>query len=568
MNISMRLLFFLLATVLVTPLFAQRSPGKYWVQFADKTGSPFSIQHPEDYLSQKSIDRREKIGFPINEQDLPVNPTYVQGVLALGNTRLHHTSKWMNAMTVEIIDTALVQSWRESVLQLPYVVEVRKVLAHSNGGSSFGTKEEQMEEEAFAKINGEMDSSKYGPSFHQIAMINGHLLHQLGYEGQGMNIALLDGGWFATNTLPAFEALFSEGRIKQTRDFVTPAADSVFFKSTHGTFVLSHMAGIISDSLYGTAPKANYYLFRTEDVDREYLIEEDNWLAAAEYCDSLGIDVINSSLGYSEFDDSTMNHTYADMDGNTCVASRAADMAAQRGILVVNSAGNSGNSPWYYITAPSDGDSVLCVGAVNADRLHAEFSSFGPSADGDVKPNICTMGERTIFAAMDSTIRTGNGTSFSSPIMAGAAACLWQAFPHKTNMEIFRAIEQSASLYANPNDSLGHGIPDMWRAFQLLQNGQGEGQGQLTIYAYPNPTSNQVKVQWNGVVNDQSFYYVSDAQGKEVLKGNSWCYVAEKQYNELVLDMSNWSDGMYYFRLQMEGASETISLQKITPHTR
>lgn len=563
----MRFLLFFILICFGAPIAAQHSPGKYWVQFADKTGSPFSINEPEQFLSNKSIERRTKIGFPINEQDLPVNPSYVQGVLAIGNARLHHTTKWMNAMTVEIIDTSLVQFWQNEVLQLPYVVEVRRVLANSNGSSRFGTKQVELEEET-NRLFSFIDSTKYGPSFRQISMINGHLLHQLGYEGQGMKIAVLDGGWFATNTLPAFDALYNEGRIIETRDFVTPQADSVYFKSTHGTFVLSHMAGIIPDSLYGTAPKASYYLFRTEDVDREYLIEEDNWLAAAEYCDSIGVDIINSSLGYSEFDDSTMNHTYADMDGNTTVGSRAADMAAQRGILVVNSAGNSGNSPWHYITAPSDGDSVLCVGAVNSIRLHAEFSGFGPSADGEVKPNICTMGERTVFAATDSTIRTGNGTSFSSPIMAGAAACLWQAFPNKTNMEIFRAIEQSAHLYNNPNDSLGYGIPDMWRAYQLLQLGQSEGLGEMTVVAFPNPSSGQVKLQWSGIANDKSAYYVFDSQGKKVLDGNTWCYLAEKKYNELVIDMSSWADGMYYFRIDMEDASQTVSLQKVTPQTR
>jgi len=564
----MRFFLFIIAAFFAAPLLSQHSPGKYWVQFADKTGSPFSISEPEDYLSAKSIARRSKIGFPINEQDLPVNPHYVQGVLALGNAHLHHTTKWMNAMTVEIIDTSQVQQWRSAVLQLPYVVEVRRVLANANGASRFGTKEIGDEDKKVSKSSGVMDTTKYGPSFRQISMINGHLLHQLGYEGQGMEIAVLDGGWFATNTLPAFDALYQEGRIKETRDFVTPNADSVYYKSTHGTFVLSHMAGIIPDSLYGTAPKANYHLFRTEDVDREYLIEEDNWLAAAEYCDSIGIDIINSSLGYSEFDDPTMNHTYEDMDGNTCVGSRAADMAAQRGILVVNSAGNSGNSPWHYITAPSDGDSVLCVGAVNSERFHAEFSGFGPSSDGDVKPNICTMGERTVFAATDSTIRTGNGTSFSSPIMAGAAACLWQAFPHKTNMEIFRAIEQSAHLYANPNDSLGCGIPDMWRAYQLLQSSQGSGIGELEVLAYPNPTSASIKVQWTGEKNDVSFYYVFDSSGKKILSGDQWCYLDDKKYNELSIDMSGWADGMYFLQLEMEETYQTVSLQKITPQTR
>ena len=309
------------------------------------------------------------------------------------------------------------------------------------------------------------------------------------------------------------------------------------------------------DSLIGTAPDASYYLFRTENPESEYLIEEDNWVAAAEYADSLGVDIINSSLGYSRFDDPTMDHTYADMDGNTTRSAIAGDIAASKGILVVNSAGNSGHQPWFYITSPSDGDSVLCVGAVNANAHRAFFSSFGPSADGDVKPNVMTMGQATVFADLDGTIRTGNGTSFSSPIMAGGAALLLQATKgRKTNMEIFRAIEASAHRYNYPSDSLGYGIPDLWKALLDLNKPIAQNLREDLVVIFPNPATDRIHIaaQWlQGL--DQVVYDMYDITGRKVLSGKSMLTAGpDKSVVTINWPEAQFAPGEYFIELRSD----------------
>jgi hypothetical protein len=304
-------------------------------------------------------------------------------------------------------------------------------------------------------------------------------------------------------------------------------------------------------------------LFRTENPLSEYVAEEDNWVAGAEVADSLGVDIINSSLGYSEFNDSTQNHTYSDMDGNTTRCSIAADMAAARGILVVNSAGNSGDDPWRYITAPSDGDLVLAVGAVSADSSHAWFSSFGPSADGDVKPNVCTMGRLASYAALDSTIRQGNGTSFSAPVMAGMAACLWQAFPWASASEIKEAIEQSAHLRSAPNDSLGYGIPNMWKAFMYLRNDAVEAKGELNARVFPNPCGDFLSLTLEAADAGNAKVDIYDVQGRHVLARQELMGIAEKQYYQSSIPVAALSAGQYFLKVTANGKESVVQFQKV-----
>jgi serine protease AprX len=556
----MKLFFSLIIICMAECLHAQTSPGKYWVRFADKNNSPYSLANPTAFLSDKCVARRLQFNLGFDQKDIPVNENYINQVLATGNCTLHNKSKWFNAITIATEDTALI----ETIALLPFVAEVRSVpvLQHNE------QKVEKLldvvltkKSNAAAEITTSNQSELYGPSFRQIEMLNGHLLHELGYNGQGVDIAVLDAGWSRTNILPAFDALRSEGRLKQTKDFVYTNDNNVYYASNHGTYVLSLMAGSIADSLLGTAPAANYFLFRTENPDSEYITEEDNWVAAAELCDSLGIDIINSSLGYSLFDDSNMNHSYADMDGNTTRCSIAADIAAQKGILVVNSAGNSGDNPWHYITAPSDGDSVLCVGATRADGTHAFFSSFGPSSDGQVKPNVSAMGFACVIADMDSTIRTGNGTSFSSPIIAGMAACLKQAFPNKNNIQLLRAIEQSAHLYNTPNDSLGNGIPDFWKAFLILQGNNMESAGELNATAFPNPCHDYLNV----VIEDENacnvHYTVYDLLGKKTFESSAFLQsgaVGVLQLNQAIKTLAN---GIYLLKLSVDTKQTTLRFE-------
>ena len=299
-------------------------------------------------------------------------------------------------------------------------------------------------------------------------MLAGHVLHSMGHEGQGKKVAIFDGGFSSVYRMPAFDSLYANNRILGTRDFVE-GDEFVYEASSHGTQVLSCMAANLPYLVMGTAPGASYYLFKTEDVGSEFKIEEFNWVAAAEYADSLGIDVINSSLGYTTFNDETMNYSYEDLNGKTGICSRGADIAVEKGMLVVNSAGNEGDGSWKYIGTPADGINVISVGAVKSNGSRASFSSYGPTPDGRIKPNVSAQGSRAIVAGMKGyAVTSTDGTSFSSPIMAGMVTTLWSAFPNKTNWEIKDAIEASGNQSTKPDSSLGFGIPDFFRAYVYL----------------------------------------------------------------------------------------------------
>ena len=290
-------------------------------------------------------------------------------------------------------------------------------------------------------------------------------MQDLGFRGQGMHIAIIDAGFFRANELNALEDVFNEGRILSTRDFVN-GGESVYEDHQHGTMVLSVIAGSIDGEFKGTAPLASFHLLRSEDVGSETLLEEYNWIAAAEYADSVGVDIINTSLGYTTFDDTLQNHTYADLDGNTTVIAQAADIAASKGILLCISAGNSGASAWQYISTPADADSVLAVAAVDSNGTYAFFSSVGPASDNDIKPNVASVGWNTyLISPFTGEVIQGNGTSFSAPMMTGMVACLWQSLPGKTNIEIMRLVEESSSQFSSPDSLLGYGLPNIFNAY-------------------------------------------------------------------------------------------------------
>ncbi|MFM7311302.1 MAG: S8 family serine peptidase [Flavobacteriales bacterium] len=453
-----------------------------WVQFTDKNNSPYSLNHPEAFLSQDGIDLRKRRDIPFDALDLPVNPNYVDQVLQVTGGGLHVKSKWLNGIVIQVADSVML----EPLAQLSFVSGFQKVkssIAHGEFPS-------WSEQKRRAVADSCEEALEYGYAQRQVTMLNAHRIHALGWTGQGVRIAQFDAGWTRTDMLPCFQRLRNEGRIRLAKDIVFHDDALLYSGNNHGTFVLSTMAGSESDSLIGLAPDADYYLFRTEDPFSESPIEEINWVVAAEMCDSIGMDIITSSLGYSLFDDASLNHSYADMDGNTCWSSRGADIAAKKGMLVFVSAGNSGANAWHYITAPSDADSVVCVGAVNANEMHAAFSGFGPSSDGEVKPWVVAMGQGTAFADLDSTYRTGNGTSFSCPIMAAGTACLMSAFPDRSNMQWKAALAESSSLWAQPNDSLGYGIPDFFEMYLKL--------AQIQVYpgqpsAFPNPCTDHLR---------------------------------------------------------------------------
>ncbi|MEM9051646.1 MAG: S8 family serine peptidase, partial [Bacteroidota bacterium] len=459
---------------------AQVGENRYLVYFADKDNTPYSIEEPEQFLSVRAINRRLNQSISITVEDLPVDPAYIQQILDLGEVELIYPLKWFNAVLIESADSAKI----DEIEDLAFVVGTRM--------STFINNDLDQESIDSKFTSYRKNEEEYGPSFNQIDMINGLPLHEAGFKGEGVWVGVFDGGFSFTNTALALEEFMESGRLLGTKDFID-GDDEVFHRSTHGTRVLSTMTGLIPGSLIGTAPEASYLLCITEDVQIERRIEEANWAAAAEYADSVGVDIINTSLGYTLFDLDEEDHSYEGLDGNSTLITRASNIATSKGILTVNSAGNSGNSDWYYIGAPADGDKVLAVGAVNADEEVVGFSSRGPRVDGAIKPNVMARGFQAIGTDLDQGITGINGTSFSAPIISGMAASLWQAVPNATAEEVFDAIEQSAHLYDMPNDSMGYGIPDFALALSLLQplsDNVNLGNGINRVGVYPNPIDN------------------------------------------------------------------------------
>lgn len=396
------------------------------------------------------------------------------------------------------------------------------------------------------------NSFDYGPSLNQIEMIGGVALHDDGYQGQGMVIAVLDGGFLYTDQMTAFDTLRLNGLILSTRDFTQPG-NNVYQMSTHGTSVLSTMGAYLPGQIVGTAPKAAYHLIRTEYTPSEYLIEEYNWVAGAEYADSAGADIINSSLSYKTFDDPTQNHVYSDMDGNTAPATIGADHAASVGMIVVNSAGNSGGTDWPWVGSPADGDSVFSIAAVNANGQYVSFSSIGPTADGRQKPNVAAQGASTVVASTSGGISAASGTSFSSPIIAGMTACLWQMAPDLSNTDIMSAIQQSASQSANPDYLLGYGIPNYAVAGIILSDfitSRVTRDNRINIY--PNPFTDQINIIYHSNDTQTVTIQIMDIAGQQIYSKENVTGKLGLNYFEIP-QLHSLKKGVYLIRISQEG---------------
>ncbi len=512
----------------------------FWIGFTDKAGTRFSISKPEEFLSDRAIERRTRQNIPIDETDLPVSRIYIDSIITTGAT-LVHTSKWLNGITVKAENDSLAMLWKE----FEFVSDVQLTKPFKPALKRANNKFE------WTEIEAAIDTSFYGASVHQVSQMKGHFFHQKGYKGQGMVIAVLDAGFFDADKLPSLTHLFETSRILGTRDFVNPDSE-IFREHSHGMMVLSTMGGYLPGELIGTAPEASYWLLRTEDAASEYLIEEDNWVAGAEYADSVGADIINSSLGYYEFDDPTMNHTYADMDGNTTRVTRGANMAAQKGMLVFSSAGNEARNKWRYIIAPADGDLVVAVGAVDRNRNYASYSSIGPASDGDIKPNLATMGQGSAVQGTSGAIVLRNGTSFASPILAGMAACLWQANPTVAASEIARAMMIAANQALKPDTLLGYGIPDLHLAHIILNQFNVPVSGNIQNWKiFPNPFHSELTLLSNSGNNGIIHIEVLSSTGvtlqrNSIQTGN---YIRTSDFGHL-------PSGIYLFRISGDTFSE------------
>lgn len=447
-------------------LFAQLN--RYIIQFKNKGSNTFTLANPLTYLSQKAIDRRVAYNIPLDSFDLPITQRYTDSVRLAGNVTILNKSKWLNQISIFTTDANALTK----INALPFVASVKTIASRT--ANNIKEREEKFKNantittvHSNARSTTTQDFFNYGNTLNEIKLHNGQFLHNIGLRGQNMVIAVLDAGFFQYKTLSSFDSMNLNNQVLQTWDFVANET-SVVEDNSHGMSCLSAITGNIPGTFIGTSPNANVLLYRTEDVVSEYPIEEFNWVCGLEKADSIGAQIASTSLGYTTFDNGDMDYEYANMNGRTTTAAKGGTIAHRKGLLLFSANGNDGNSGWKFLSTPADIDSTIAVGAVNATGNVGSFSSFGPSADGRIKPDAAAVGVSAFVQNTNNTVGAGNGTSYACPKLAGLGTCLWQGFPEFNNYTIREAIIKSGSIFNNPNDRIGYGIPDMKKAFSFL----------------------------------------------------------------------------------------------------
>lgn len=553
LRVAASILFFL-ASVCAAQLAQAQRAGQYLLLFRDKAGTSFRTDQPAQFLSARAVVRRQRQRIAITERDLPVSATYVQGLRQAG-ARVLYTSRWLNAALVEATAAQL-----PALLALPYVkgLETGRVL---NNARLAPTSPQVAVGQRASKFGQAATIPAYGSSAFQLQQLGVDKMHDQGYHGETMLVAILDAGFLRANSVPYLSPLFAENRVLATYDF-PDRETNVYNDDDHGLNVLSVMAAEAPNQLYGPAYKASYLLLRTEIAATENPVEEAYWLVGAEYADSTGADVINSSLGYTTFDNPADNHTYADLTGSKTLISRAATWAAEAGIVVVNSAGNEGAEAWRYISAPADSPGVLTIGAIDRNGLLARFSSVGPAPDGRVKPDLVALGQGVVLGTSAGTVSSGNGTSFSSPLVAALATGFWQAHPTLTATQVRNILRQSGSQAGRPDAQYGYGIPNFERAHQLAS-----AQELLTTYpntalvVYPNPFSDGERLSLTLADDEQPqplTIRVTNLAGQSVFQRS----FATGENGSLSIQLADLQSGIYLLSVQSENRTRTLRLLK------
>ncbi|HNP33227.1 MAG TPA: S8 family serine peptidase [Flavobacterium sp.] len=511
--------------------FSGYSQEDAWVYFNDKPDAATQLSTPINFLTQRALDRRTHQGIALSENDVPIYQPYIDGITAATGITVMAKSKWMNCLhIIGSVDNI------NALTSLPYVNHVHFADVSLNSKRPIPR--------IITPVNKQMDVTanfNYGNSGNQIQMLNGDLLHQAGFTGTGKIIAVLDSGFINVDSTSPFQRLFDNNQILGGYNYVSQSTD-VYSLHYHGTMTLSCMGGYVDGELVGTAPDAQYYLFVTEDVSQESPVEESYWVEAAEEADRLGADIISTSLGYYDFDNPNYGHIYDDFTGDAAFASKGANIAFSKGMIVVASAGNSGSSsePYNHIGVPAEANNVLAVGAVKSDRSYANFSSVGPTFDGRIKPDVMAQGQSSVVANTGGTVQTASGTSFSCPIMAGMIASFWQALPSLTNQQIVSLVKQSADRFANPNMQYGYGIPD----FQLaLTNGLSMTSNVNPVFmVYPNPVKNVMSFVFpDGFENANLTIYGALGQKiKEIVISNTTQSISLEELNS----------GIYFYKIE------------------
>ncbi len=502
--------------------------SRYIIRFTDKKTTAFNLSNPSPYLSAKAIARRQRYKIALDSTDLPVSAAYIDSIRLVPNVTLLNVSKWLNQVCIRTTDPAALTKINSfSFVKNAAAVATRVIQpadVPSYKADEFAATPLPLRisntAETF-RFTGTMDALNYGNNAGQVRIHKGEYLHNLGFRGEGMTIAMLDAGFFNYKANPAFDSVRLQNQILGTWDYVA-GEQSVNEDNAHGAYCLSIMAANSPGKIIGTASKAKYWLLRTEDAASEYPVEEQNWVAAAEFADSAGVDIITSSLGYSNFDNNTFDHSYAQRDGKTAMISIGATLAVKKGILVTNSAGNSGNGTTEakYVLCPADADSVFTIGSTDVNGNLSGFSSWGPNGAGNLKPNVVSVGGPAVAADVNTgNPVTGNGTSFSNPNLCGLIACLWQAYPEFNNREIVAAVQRSASRFTNPDNRFGYGIPDMEKAYIDLQQQRTirnyqQVLGSSWIKAYPVPFNGNLSILINAPVTGNSTLRLIDMNGK------------------------------------------------------
>lgn len=547
--------YLLVVTIIVCALYTQAQTSYYWVKFSDKNNNWHSLSVPQTFLSFKSIERRTKQGIALDETDLPISDYYIEKI-APYTERIVHKLKWINTVVIAVSDNTFSA---DSILQFSFVDSLNKI----EFPPSRSAKEKYEEITAAVVDHNYVYPNKYGIAYSQANMLNADLLHQLGYRGNGVTIAVMDNGFSNVNNIRGFDSIRT--RILGTYDFVNHDED-VYIGGSHGTNVLSCIGGNIRNQYLGTAPDASFFLLQSEDTQAEWVMEEYNWAAAAEWADSAGAQIFSTSLGYTDFDDGIGDHTYADLTGDKTVITHAGNMAFDKGILVINSAGNEGANAWHYVSAPADGNKVMAVGAVDSTETIAAFSGRGPLPDGTIKPDVCAQGVRSAVITTFGDLGFSGGTSFSCPTLAGSAASLWGAFPDKSAQEISDAIKASCDRYLSPDNDYGYGIPDFYNAYlMLIQETDSSdvlpvGYG---IKVFPNPSYNELYVSVFDAQETINYIDVVDMMGRIVLKQDH-VFVREKTYGVIRIDeYANLAPGKYILRINGD-KKKTVKVVKGT----
>lgn len=528
--------YLFLLLLLSSAMFAQEEDA--WVYFNAKPNAQTYLATPLDMLSQRSLDRRTNQNIALSTTDAPIEKTYVSQVKLSAGITIMAKSKWLNALHI--------RGSQANITALKNLAFVDKVVF---ADKTLNTTSKKAQNNKTAQTKDKFKTAvnyAYGTSANQIQMLNGQVLHQQNYTGSGKIIAVLDAGFPGVDTAQPFQNLISNNRILGGYDFVS-RNDNFYTGDDHGTMVLSTMGGYKENSLVGTAPDASYYLFITENDASENPVEESLWVEAAEKADSLGVDIITTSLGYFEFDNPNYSHTYSDMNGTTNFISRGAEMAFNKGIIVVASAGNEGNTAEPHIGAPADAVSVITVGSVTASKVRSSFSSIGPSFDNRIKPDVMAQGTAAVVSDTSGSIVTINGTSFSCPIMAGMIACLWQAFPSKTNQEIRQMLLESSDRYSAPTNTYGYGIPNFGTTL-------GVENFEVPVFSmYPNPV--QTTVSFSFPYQSTASVAIYSVLGQKVI---------EKQITNQnpVLSLQSLKSGLYFYVFDAEGMHKTGKIIK------